>query len=124
MRRSLLCLSLILFFAACKKSGTSPNALQGIWIEKTQRMDTINFDNLVFSTSTPPVFDLRSQPNGYNSLYSYSFKTDSILLRSFNSSYSGFYAYYFKQNNSAMFSISNFYHKPSLPALLQFERIR
>lgn len=124
MERSLLCLSLILFFAACKKSGTSSSTLQGIWIEKTQRLDTIDFDNLVFSTSTSPVFYLRSQPNGYNSLYNYSFKTDSILLRSFYSSYSGFYAYYFEQNNSSLFTISNFYHKPSLPAILQFERIR
>jgi hypothetical protein len=124
MRKLLFFLFLFFNIIACKKSGTSSDTLQGVWIEKTQRLDTINFDNLAFSTSNPPTFDLRSQPAGYSSLYNYSFKTDSILLRSFFSSYSGFYVYYFKQTNSSLFSISNFYHKPSLPATLQFERIR
>jgi hypothetical protein len=124
MRRLLLCLFALIVIAACKKGDTSSNAFQGIWIEKTQRLDTIHFDNLAFSGSNPATLDFRSRPSTYSSFYNYDVKTDSILLRNFVSSSLMFNAYNFKQNGSSLLTIGNFYHKPSLPAILQFERMR
>jgi len=121
MRKFLLFIFPLFVITACKKETTSDN-LQGLWIETTLRLDTIDFENLAFSTSDPPTFDFRSQP--YRSLYNYSLRTDSILLRSFFSSYSGFYSYYFRREDARRFMIANFYNRPGLPARIRFERLR
>jgi len=119
MRKLLLFILPLFIITACKKETTS-DSLEGLWIETTLRLDTIDFDGGSFGST--PAFDLRSQP--YRSLYNYSLRTDSIRLRSFFSSYSRFYSYFFRREDSRRFTIGNFYNRPGLPTRIRFERIR
>ena len=102
---------------SCRKENTE-GSFEGIWVEKTLRLDTLEFNPLI-SSSHQSVY-LRSQQSriGYN----YQVKTDSILLKSFVSS-GGFNSYYFNFNSSKKFTINNFFQRPALPATIQFEKI-
>jgi len=116
MRKMVVFLFAVLVIS-CKKESTE-GSFQGIWVEKTLRLDTLEFNPLV-SSSFQSIY-LRSQQSYIG--YTYQVKTDSILLKSFGSS-GGFNPYYFNFNNSKNFTISNFFQRPALPATIQFEKI-
>jgi hypothetical protein len=121
MRSSLVFIFSLVIIIACKKNQTSTGELRGVWVESTQRLDTIYFDGALFGSNL--TFELRSEVQTYNSIYDYRVKPDSMLLRSFFSSYNGFYSYYYRRENRSSFTIRNFYH-PSLSSTLRFERIK
>ncbi len=102
---------------SCRKENAE-SSFQGIWVEKTLRLDTLEFNPLI-SSSFQSIY-LRSQQShiGYN----YQIKSDSIFLKTFGSS-GGFNSYYFNIDNSKKITISNFYQRPALPATIQFEKI-
>src|SRR5215471_18608685 len=105
----------LLIVASCRKVKTTRD-IDGVWVEKTLRLDTIDF-NLTFFDSS---FMLRPQP--YGGIFDYRLQPgNSIGLRNIISAYSGFSSYYFKQDNSSEFSIGKFYNRPGLPATLQFQ---
>lgn len=135
MRPLLLIITLTLVIA-CKKEGKTP-ALEGLWIEKSQRLDTLDFDN-------PPEFSMDNNPSVlfkarpymdpavstvypqiYSSIYSYYFEQGAIRMRSFlSSSYIyGKYDFSFKPDHKS-FTIKKFYGRESLPDMLEFERLK
>ena len=116
MRKMVIFLFAVLIIS-CRKENAE-GSFQGIWVEKTLRLDTLEFNPLI-SSSHQSVY-LRSQQSYIG--YSYQIKTDSILLKSFGSS-GGFNSYYFNFNNSKIFTISNFFQSPALSAMIQFEKI-
>jgi len=122
MRKILLCSSLAIMAIACKKDQAVTDDLRGVWVETSQLIDTIDFENTI--TFSEPVFDLRSQQRTFNSLYYYRIAGDSIRLRSLFSSFSGFYSYTYRRESATIFSIRNFYNRPSLPNTLRFRRVR
>ena len=115
----------IFLFAAliiyCKKDKLKdiPTALTGLWVEKTLRLDTMEFNSFLASSTQSIYFRSQQSFKGYH----YQIKTDSILLLSFGSS-SGFNSYYFNFNNSNNFTVSNFFQRSALPATVQFEKIK
>jgi hypothetical protein len=118
--RKLAILWLTILTISCKKD-KSEDVLQGdVWVEKTLRLDTIEFNNPL-SSSFNSMYFASAQ---YRNAYTYQVKTDSILLKSFTSSSMLFNAYYFSQNSSTQFTISNFFQRTSLPAIVQFEKIK
>jgi hypothetical protein len=120
MRSLLVFIFSLIIISACTKSHIG-DELRGVWVESSQRLDTIYFERPLLPGDL--TFDLRCQVQTYNSLYDYRLKPDSMLLRSFFSSYDGFYSYYFRRDNPTSFTIRNFYN-PSLSSMIRFERIR
>ena len=116
MRKMVFFLFAVLIIS-CRKENAE-GSFQGIWVEKTLRLDTLEFNPLI-SSSHQSVY-LRSQQSHIG--YHYQVKTDSILLKSFGSS-GGFNPYYFNFNNSKKFTINNFFQRPALPVMIQFEKI-
>ena len=116
MRKWLIFLLPVLI-ASCKKDSSS-GPMQGVWVEKNFRLDTIEFNNSFTGSS----FKLRSVP--YWDLYRYEIYPDTIKLNSLSSSYSGLFAYKFKLNTPSSFTIGKFYSRTALPAMLEFEKIQ
>jgi hypothetical protein len=116
MRKIVVFLFAVLIISCRKESGEG--SFRGIWVEKTLRLDTLEFNPAV-SSSLQSVY--LSSPQTHIG-YSYQIKTDSILLKSFASP-GGFNSYYFNFNNSKKFTINNFFQRPALPATIQFEKI-
>lgn len=116
-------IKLVIFLSAvlaisCKKEKSEPS-LRGVWIEKTLRLDTLDIGNPL--ASDPQSIYLRSQQSF--TCYFYRTKPDSILIQQFGS-FGAFSSYYFNFDNSNQFTISNFFQRPALPAILQFERLQ
>ena len=116
MKKLAIFLFAVLLISCSKDESGIP--FKGIWVEKTQRLDTMEFGSLYMSCLE--CFYLRSQQ--LNTGYNFKIKTDTILLERFGSS-GGLSAYYFKENNTNQFTISNFFQRPTLPAMVQFEKI-
>jgi len=101
-------------FLNCEKDELR-SELSGIWIELTNRNDTIDFD----SWGSEDVFILRrgfELRNGYSlpkygsGLYRYILKPDTILLNNMLSSSAGYTSHFFQMNSSRdSFEIGNFY---------------
>ena len=130
----------LVLLVSCRKHTNShhsvnPKSLQGVWIEKTLRLDTLDFDEskLTFGDST--VF-LKSKvlwdysisttyPVQVSSIYSYYISGDSIYLYNFVSSCLCYGNYWFKMNNDqSAFQIARFYRRNSLPDIIEFERMK
>src|SRR5258707_15478648 len=123
--RKLLIFLLPVLVASCKKD--SKGTLEGVWIEKTLRSDTLEFDNSNFKLKSASYWDLAQNPTypiNHSAIYRYEIGTDTIKLNSFYSSYSGLFAYKFKFNSPTDFIIGKFYSRTALPAILEFEKIR
>lgn len=125
MRKLLVFFLFPILVASCKKEAES--SLRGVWIEKSLRLDTLEFDNANFKLRSSAYWDLSQNPNfpiNHSAIYRYQLDNDSIRLNSFYSSYSGLFAYKFKLNSSTDLIIGKFYSRTSLPAILEFEKIQ
>ncbi len=103
---------------SCKKEQAEPS-LRGVWVEKTLRQDTLDIGNPL--ASDPQSIYLKSQQSFTG--YFYRTKPDSILIQRFGS-FGAFSAYHFNFDNSKQFTISNFFQRPALPAIIQFEKLQ
>lgn len=124
---------------ACKKSVNNKIPFEGVWVERSLRLDTLDFDYanhvdyggehtpLYFSTNT--YVDSVLNPTflvSHTAQYSYYFNKDKsrIYLRTAFSSSSFYGEYKFKQTEDKKFEIDKFYLRRSLPATIEFVRIR
>ena len=115
MRKLAIFLSAALVIA-CNKD-KSESSLHGAWVEKTMRLDTMDFSNsFLFS-------DYKTFYLSYWGPYRYTLDGDTIRLNNMNSSYSGLFPYSFKINSTVNFTIGKFYNRPGLPATLEFVKI-
>ena len=122
---SLLCLVVFVISACTKDKASSPG--YGVYIEKSLRLDTINF-NLYKDPATgeyAPMFDLRS--NGrFPLLYSYEFKDDSIcVINLLSSAYHGNIFQYFQWSvNKRSFKTKKFFGRDALPDIVEFVKLK
>ena len=122
MKKLIISLFIILIIS-CEKNN-SPDAftvatsLTGVWVEKTLRLDTMEFNSLLASSHQSVYYKSQQNFKGYT----YRLNTDSILLQSFDFS-SGSVSCYFNFNNLKQFVISKFFQRSSLPATVQFQKI-
>lgn len=138
--RLLYYLLIILLISACSKSAGPRTILEGVWVEKTYRLDTLDFDkgnafgnaseqnHTVYfgsrsfvDTTLNPIY-----PVVNTSFYAYRLGSDSIYLRNFLSSSTGFQPRFFKMNSGEQsFQVSKFYIRTGLFSyILEFQRIR
>jgi hypothetical protein len=138
MKFTLTLLPLVYFalVISCKKSTTdSGNILNGVWVEKTLRLDTIDFtiNNLVDATT--PSFEFKSNPfidssistihpiyNG--TIYYYKLEPNAIELLPMTSSSLVYRTVGFTiANNKNEFTIGKFYIRSSLPDTIGFIKL-
>jgi hypothetical protein len=128
---SALIFCLFIFISGCEKIDTSESDLTGIWIEKAEKSDTIDFTTF----GSKPALNLRSGselindywlPKYGSGYYSWEItESDSIALRHFLSSSMIYKKYYFTRIDENTFSISNFYNSDKSPEVIfTFSRIR
>ena len=136
--RWLAMVACMIIICSCSKNSDSVSPYQGLWVEKTNRLDTFDFEkgNSFGSISSyPTVFfrskpftDLSLNPNfpiNNSAIYSYYVKSDSIFLRNFLSSSMNFPSFRFQFNNDQRsFQIGKFYTRTGLASVLEFERIQ
>ncbi|MES2776974.1 MAG: hypothetical protein V4722_22545 [Bacteroidota bacterium] len=130
-------LTMVFLSLACKKSKPD-HLIFGVWVEKTMRLDTLDFDiqNLIDATEptvnflTKPYMDTVLQPVfpvADASLYNYILNGDktSIQLRShFRSTLTyDVYPISFSADGRTL-NIGRFYRRRALPAIIEFEKIR
>ena len=123
--------------SACKKSN-SKQLVFGVWVEKSLRLDTLDFDIQNLIDATEPTVNFLSKPYtdtvlnpvfpvSHASLYNYLLNDNktNIQLRSHFRSSTGYdsYSILFSTNGTA-FTIGKFYNRRSLPAVIEFEKIR
>lgn len=126
-----------ILITACKKNKTNLSPLQGLWAEKSLRLDSIEFNN-EFSTPADNKFSLylkskpyidtsqnRNFPITHSGIYSYYLEGEYIFLYSFYSSSTLYNKYDFKlSDDKQRFIIKRFYSRNSLPAFIEFETIK
>ncbi len=132
------CYLFLLFVTiACKKTGSNLPSFEGLWIEKSLRLDSIDFKN-EFSSSDNNKFDfnLKSQPYkdtsqnpdypiNHSALYSYYLEGNYIFLYNFLSSSSVYNKYDFELSaDRKSFTVKRFYSRNNLPGLIEFERLK
>jgi hypothetical protein len=136
----------IILFAAgllamgCRKSKKAETPFTGVWVESSLRLDTLDFEaqNLMDLAGDYPLVSF--QTNVYS---------DPVLNPNYLVSHSDHYSYYFTDNNSRInlrgmlssssyfntynfslasggqrFTVDKFYGRRSLPAVIEFVRIR
>lgn len=113
MKNSLFIGLLFFLLVSCEKNTIEKAPIDGIWVETTQKMDTLVFDNQHPSFNLNRGSELR---NGYllpkylSGPYSYKIGKDSISLRWLLSSSSYGNNYYFKMDTeSDLIKIGNFF---------------
>jgi hypothetical protein len=122
---------------ACKKNATHVPPLQGLWIEKSLRLDSMDFSNTFPSTDenkfsfdlkSRPYIDVSQNPNypiNHSAGYRYYLEGQYIFLNSFYSSSTYYSKYDFQlSDDKRSFTIKRFYSRNSLPAFIEFERIK
>lgn len=141
MKTLLFALSLLSLTASCKKNkGSNTSGLQGVWVETTLRLDTLDFEinNLIDNSSGYAAVNFKTNtyndtvlnpnyPVNHSSFYHYYLDSRQTVmnLKSAYSSYSGFFTYKFAlQANGKQFSIDKFYLRRSLPSTIEFIRIK
>jgi hypothetical protein len=118
---------------ACKKTKTTEPILEGLWVEKSLRLDTLNFS---YNNLFGPAMYLRSAPYtdtvlnpmypvNHSGIYSYLLSGDSLKLRNFASSSSLLptYKFSFVAGGNA-FTVGKFYNRRELPAVIEFQKIQ
>jgi hypothetical protein len=98
---------------SCEKSIFKKDPIAGIWVETTQRTDTLVFDNHQLSFNLNRGLELRNgdlQPKYSSGPYSYEIRKDSISLIWMFSSSSYENSYYFKEDTkNDLIKIGNFF---------------
>lgn len=132
---------LLIITASCnKKNEPTKDILEGVWVETTLRLDTLDFtiNQFIDNGSGYKAADFKTNsysdtvlnpnyPVNHSSQYNYFINqgNTALNLRSFYSSFSGFQQYNFTINNSLnRFTVQKFYTRRSLPPAIEFERIR
>ena len=122
--------------ASCSKDTNPPSPVQGIWIEKTLRLDTLDFDKISSSADySTTYFGSKSfidtslnpkYPIINTTFFYYYLKTDSIYLRNFFSSSLSFQPYKFQiSSDQKSLLITKFYTRTGLTlSILEFDRIK
>ena len=116
-----LVVSILLSLVISCKKDADEDSFKGVWVEKTMRLDTVEFNSIL--SSTHQSLYLRSQSPVISMGYNYQVKTDSLLLKSFPSP-GPFVSYYFNFNSSKEFTISNFFMRPGLSSVVRFEKMK
>ncbi len=120
--------------SSCKKD-TPNNPLNGIWVEKTLRLDTIDFtiNNLIDATEQS--FEFKSKPfidssistihPIYNStIYNYKLEPNAIALLPLTSSSMIYKTVDFNMAaNKETFTIGKFYIRTALPNIIEFVKL-
>jgi hypothetical protein len=130
----------VLFFSCNKNKDEVRPTFSGVWVETTLRKDTLDFDAdklidkgsvytmVVFNSNTYTDTVLNpSYPVNHSTLYNYYFSdgTNKIYMKDILSSNSNFPVYNFTlAANKFRFIIDKFYMRRSLPAIIEFERIK
>lgn len=130
----------ICFFVSCTKQKGKIMAFQGVWVESSLRLDTLDFaygtlidwggDNSVVEFRTNTYVDTVLNPNhpvNHYNTYDYYFtnnKTKINLRSSYSSStYFGEYTFILSSDLKT-FTIGKFYNRRILPTVIEFVRIR
>jgi hypothetical protein len=130
----------VCFFVSCQKQKSKPVAFQGVWVESSLRLDTLDFEygNLIDWSGVGLILDFRTNiyvdtvlnpnfPVSHSGSYTYYFSNDKkiIYLRNFNSSSTYFGTFTFTLSaDLKRFIIDKFYNRRALPAVIEFVRIR
>jgi hypothetical protein len=123
-------------FFSCKKDNSFIKFPQGVYVEETLRLDTMDFTiNDVVLDGTVPQFNFRQGidtaiiprpvPGFNNRTYQFEIKANTTIdLRSMLSSNSNYVNYYFSwQTGATSFEIDKFYIRSNLPNRLRFVKI-
>jgi hypothetical protein len=121
---------------SCKKSTTdSNNNLNGIWVEKTLRLDTIDFTINDLLDATTASFEFKCKPFIdssistihviYNSsIYNYKLESNTIALLPITSSSLIYKTVEFSLSATKnAFTVGKFYIRSSLPNVLEFVKL-
>jgi hypothetical protein len=119
---------------SCKKENSLPKFPQGIYVEQTMRLDTMDFTiNNVVLDGTVPQFKFNAPidltnpiaPVIQNSIFQFIIKSNnSIDLLNFLSSNSNYVNYYFNwQTEANSFEIDKFFTRNNLPTRLRFVKL-
>jgi len=114
MKNSLFIGLLFFLLVGCEKNTIEKAPINGIWVETTQKMDTLVFDNQLQLFELNRGIELR---NGYllpklsSGLYSYEIGKDSISLNWIlsSSSYRNNYYFFKLDTESDLIKIGNFF---------------
>ncbi len=124
-----------IIFWSCKKKKVINGYPNGIYVEETLRLDTMDFTINTFIDATSLWFNFKQPINltlppyptlgNNNGLYEFQIKNNNTIdLRSMLSSNSNFQNYYFNwQNNNSFFEMDKFYIRPNLPNKLKFIKL-
>lgn len=128
------CLLLLMLIGSCTRNVNSISQIQGLWVEKTLRLDTLDFDAHQFSSNNYSSVLFNSQPFMDTSVssslihlsaaYLYYYKTDSICMYNMISSAFLFRSYSFVREGTETFKVTRFYQRNALPSTIEFERIK
>ncbi len=115
-------------------------AFEGVWVESSLRLDTLDFDygnrvdwsgqGNVLSFKTNIYTDTVINPNfpvSHSALYQYFFTNNKtkLNLRNFYSSSTGYGEYTFTLSpDLKKFTVDKFYNRRALPVVIEFVRIR
>jgi hypothetical protein len=140
MRLTGFLLTGVLFFSCNKNKDEARIAFSGVWVETTLRKDTLDFEAdklidrgsgyamIVFNSNTYTDTVLNpNYPVNHSTLYNYYFSDgmNKIYMKDILSSNSNFPVYNFiLAANKLRFTIDKFYMRRSLPAIIEFERIK
>ncbi|MDF3076549.1 MAG: hypothetical protein K0S09_438 [Sphingobacteriaceae bacterium] len=113
MKPLLAIIALFLSCISCKKNNDTISSIDGMWVESTQKKDTLYFDskNSMFNLGRGKELKAGSLiPKTYSGIYFYETKTDSISIQySFSSLYKP-KKYMFKPDLAqGKITIGNFY---------------
>lgn len=128
MKKLFFCIGVLPFFIIACKKDPKPELLQGTFVDKPSKKDTIIFGNSVFNnTFSFKPYNWQSLP--LSATYYFhcetQLKKDSISIRSFLSSSTSYQSAYFKlapDKNS--FVISKFYNRLNPDVKEEFIRIK
>ncbi|MES2776975.1 MAG: hypothetical protein V4722_22550 [Bacteroidota bacterium] len=137
MKKLFPALFIVMIFVgtACKKTKIDLDNLSGIWVEKTLRLDTLDFDRQHQAGLSLPSVYLRSRPYNdpalnpnypinHSNIYQYYFSGDTMHLRSFVSSSSLYVPFHCELVAGAgAIRIAKFYNRQSLPSVIEFQKI-
>ncbi|MEO7313507.1 MAG: hypothetical protein ABIX01_24200 [Chitinophagaceae bacterium] len=136
MRKLFPAIVFILLGTVCKKPTIAPLPLSGIWVEKSLRMDTLDFETQNQGVFSGPTIFLRSSPysdpvlnpaypTNHSSIYQYNLVGDTLHLKNFVSSSSLFVPFHCVLSaGSNELRIDKFYNRRSLAAVVLFEKVR
>jgi hypothetical protein len=122
---------------SCSKDNSPLPPLQGLWVEKTLRIDSIQFSDdfsrpsenrFSFYFKSHPYTDVTLNPNfpiNHSSIFTFYIEGQYIFLYNTYSSSLTYNKYDFQLSaDRQSFTIKRFYSRNILPPVIEFERIR